>query len=147
MITGVWGGVEKVRPDERALRLLREMRESTGLSQRALAQQIGVSHTTISNIEDGEKATSLELLSRWAAACGSDLSQVFPEMTREHILLLISELPKPEFELVAKLAKLVQHLPQDYRSILEGMFDIQARELGITEGVIHDPDDGSTSPG
>lgn len=54
--------------------LVREMRESTGLSQQALAQRVGTTQSAIARLEDAEYAGhSLKMIERIAAACGVNL--------------------------------------------------------------------------
>lgn len=53
--------------------LLREMRVSAGLSQRALAERAGTSQPAIVRYERGAATPSLETLGRLAGACGRQL--------------------------------------------------------------------------
>lgn len=52
---------------------LRELRESAGLKQAELARQLGVNQSTVSFIENGRHAPSMDLLDKWLAACGATL--------------------------------------------------------------------------
>lgn len=56
-----------------ASRVLREARQSAGLSQRALAGRSGGSARSIAGIESGAREPSVLLLSRLLAACGQQL--------------------------------------------------------------------------
>ena len=47
---------------------LKEIREEVGLSQKALAEKLGVSHTNIYNYEVGRTEPSVEMLIKLAAA-------------------------------------------------------------------------------
>jgi len=61
--------------------MLRELRESSGLSQRALAKRSGVAHDTISQIERGERLARSSTAQKLAYALGKDpfLLRVSPE--------------------------------------------------------------------
>ncbi|WP_312458476.1 MULTISPECIES: XRE family transcriptional regulator [Proteiniclasticum] len=52
----------------------KELRLSRGLSQRGLAMKMGVSHSTISKIENGERSPKLELLMKYSDALKVDLT-------------------------------------------------------------------------
>ena len=54
--------------------LVREMRESAGLTQVELAKRIGTTQSVIARLEDAEyRGQSLSMLERIAAACGVTL--------------------------------------------------------------------------
>jgi HTH-type transcriptional repressor of puuD len=53
--------------------LLRQSRESAGLSQRKLARLSGLSNALISSIEKGDRTPSIESLERLAEAMGLSL--------------------------------------------------------------------------
>ncbi len=53
-----------------ASELVRQLRVNSGLSQRALAERAGTSHSTIAAYEAGKKCPSLATLARIAAAAG-----------------------------------------------------------------------------
>ena len=59
-------------------RKLRQARETQGLSQERLAQQLRVSRASIVNIEAGRQRAPLHLLWQFAEALGSDLSLLIP---------------------------------------------------------------------
>ena len=56
---------------------IRRMREETGLSQGALAVELGVSRQTINAIETGKYDPSLTLAVRLARHFGSTVEEVF----------------------------------------------------------------------
>jgi transcriptional regulator with XRE-family HTH domain len=59
---------------------IRDLRRSSGPSQRRLADELGMSHAVISRLETGESATTLETYARLFAVLGSRLSiKVYPE--------------------------------------------------------------------
>lgn len=49
---------------------LRELREAQGLTTTQLAEMCGMSHSTISKVENGKWSVSLDLLSKIAGALG-----------------------------------------------------------------------------
>jgi transcriptional regulator with XRE-family HTH domain len=55
---------------------LKQLRLDAGLSQRALADQLGVSVSTISMVEGGTRDTAVGTLEAWARACGARLDIV-----------------------------------------------------------------------
>jgi transcriptional regulator with XRE-family HTH domain len=59
-------------------RKLRQARETQGLSQERLAQQLGVSRASVVNIEAGRQRAPLHLLWQFAETLGSDLSLLIP---------------------------------------------------------------------
>lgn len=52
--------------------LLREMREQAGLTQRDLADKLGLSHTLVHNSERAERRVDIAEFIDWCAACGVD---------------------------------------------------------------------------
>jgi transcriptional regulator with XRE-family HTH domain len=69
---------------------LRALREAASLTQSALAQRLGGRHgSRISNIENGQRDVDLELIERWAGACGVEARVEFappradPELAAE----------------------------------------------------------------
>lgn len=76
-----------------ASKILREARQSAGLSQRALAGRSGVSARSIAGIESGARRPSVVLLNRVLAACGQQLDvqdlalggELACEHLREHL--------------------------------------------------------------
>lgn len=51
---------------------LRAMRESAGLTQRALAKKLGLSHTLVHNSETAERRVDVMEFADWCASCGVD---------------------------------------------------------------------------
>jgi ribosome-binding protein aMBF1 (putative translation factor) len=65
------GILEEARAEEDIARKIRELRESAGLSQRALAKLVGTSASAINRLEDADyEGHSLSMLRRIAAAVG-----------------------------------------------------------------------------
>ena len=58
---------------------LRDKREARGLSQAALASALGLARTSISNIERGDQAISLQHLYVAAAVLGTTVHELLPE--------------------------------------------------------------------
>ncbi|WP_045798143.1 helix-turn-helix transcriptional regulator [Streptococcus equinus] len=62
---------------------VKEYRTTLGLSQLALAKQIGIARQTVNLIENNKYNPSLELCIKLAKALGTDLNVLFGE-TRNH---------------------------------------------------------------
>ncbi|WP_423218296.1 helix-turn-helix transcriptional regulator [Streptococcus equinus] len=62
---------------------VKEYRTALGLSQLALAKQIGIARQTVNLIENNKYTPSLELYIKLAEALGTDLNVLFWE-TRNH---------------------------------------------------------------
>ena len=59
-------------------RRLRSAREGAGLSQQILAERVGLSRTSITNIERGRQHVALHMLFRLASALGKEPSDLLP---------------------------------------------------------------------
>jgi len=57
--------------------LLRSLRVTHGLSQNALAKQMGTSASQIAGVERGDNSPSLDTCERWAAAVGWEVVVAF----------------------------------------------------------------------
>jgi len=55
---------------------LRAVRERAGLSQRELADKLGVPHSWVAKVEAGERRIDVVELVWFAAACGDDASRI-----------------------------------------------------------------------
>jgi len=56
---------------------LRQMRESAKLTQRELAEKLGIQHTMIHNSETAERRVDVAEFADWAKACGFDPVEAF----------------------------------------------------------------------
>ena len=63
-------------------KLLRGLREAAGLTQRALAKKLLVTHMFIHKSETAERRVDVAEFMDWAAACGVDPSDAFAELRR-----------------------------------------------------------------
>lgn len=97
---------------------LREIRESAGLSQAALSQEIGVSPSTISNAESGRRQLSQTVLSAWLKACGQTTIVVPLGFGK-----LIKTLDGIEYDLLIRLAVLLPNLHEMRRQDLEALIE------------------------
>lgn len=98
---------------------IKQARHRMKLSQRELAEQVGVSHTTISNYERGEKKPGSEVLMNIADALGVDLSFFL----RAHRVVEIA----PAYRKLASLNK------GDERQLIERIRDWLERYLETEE--------------
>lgn len=60
-------------------RRLREVREAAHLSQDAVAKRVGLSRTSVTNIEIGRQHVALHMLYRFASAVGAQPSDLLPK--------------------------------------------------------------------
>lgn len=72
----------RVKICENTARLLRERRESLGLSMNEVARRTGLAQQTVSFIERGMRMPTLDTLLRIAAALDLDLWEVLREASR-----------------------------------------------------------------
>ena len=63
-------------------KLLRDLREAAGLSQRALAQKLNVTHMFVHKSEIGDRRVDVSEFMDWAVACGVDPGKAFDELRR-----------------------------------------------------------------
>jgi transcriptional regulator with XRE-family HTH domain len=62
--------------------MLREMRESAHLTQRELAEKLGINHTMVHNSETAERRVDVAEFIDWAAACGLEPMEAFREFLK-----------------------------------------------------------------
>ncbi len=70
-------GVVPARERAKAGYLMRLARESAGMTQRQLAKRLGCSQQAVAQAERWQSNPTVELMDRWARACGTDLSVSF----------------------------------------------------------------------
>jgi len=71
-------------PDYRALRVeLQKTRADSGLSQRDLAARLGVPHSWVAKVENGERRVDLVEFCWFVSACGEDPGTVFRKLLRQ----------------------------------------------------------------
>jgi transcriptional regulator with XRE-family HTH domain len=63
--------------------LLRELRETAGLTQRELARKLKMNHTMIHNSETAERRVDVAEFADWAVACGQDPAEAFSKYLRK----------------------------------------------------------------
>lgn len=67
----------QVRPEYRLVsKLLRELRDESGLSQRELADRLGVAQMTVYRMEAGIRRCDVLELFDWCRACGANPASV-----------------------------------------------------------------------
>ena len=62
--------------------ILRQLREDAGLTQRQLAEQLGVAQNTIHRMEIGSRRCDVLELIDWAKVCGASPRSVFERVLR-----------------------------------------------------------------
>ncbi|MEN0066147.1 MAG: helix-turn-helix transcriptional regulator [Myxococcota bacterium] len=103
-------------PDVRALHL-KAMREEAGLSQAALAKEIGVSRSLVGLVETGRSGMSVENLLAWVEVCNGDLEQVIP-YRGTGMASRIRRLPEDRQALLRELVELLGWIEQRFVRIL-----------------------------
>ena len=94
----------------RVAALVRDLRQSAGLSQRALAERAATSQPAVARYEQGQATPSWETLERLAEACGRRLllgSEVIPEAGDVELAERLLELePLERLRLLSRYAHL-----------------------------------------
>ena len=70
---------------------LRSVRKSANLTQEALAERVGLSRTSITNIERGRQHVSLHMLFSLAAAVGVEPAELLPQKEAVYRLEMIDQ--------------------------------------------------------
>lgn len=94
-------------------RLIRDSRKATGVSQGRLAASVGLSRTSITNIERGRQKILLHTLVDIAKALGVDLHSLLPTRGGGMSATLESHLPK---DVSPNLRKLISKMVQKHSS-------------------------------
>lgn len=86
-------------------KILRDIRKAAGLTQAALAAEVGGTQRRITNIERGTRRPSLELVEAWAAACGRRFVFDFPAdgETDTELMARVAAAPPELRRIVAEL--------------------------------------------
>lgn len=131
----IWIGVQDLRA------ALKAMREASGLSKSALGRKLGLSHTSISTVEQGDRSPKLGLVKRWAAACGKSTHLMFgrtgPKPRNAHLLVNAIELAHLSEDEIGSLSHLVVNLLNADADTHRWVFD-QVRALSDLLGIGQD---------
>ena len=100
--------------EERTRITLGRARNATGMSLAELAQKTGISASTLSRIESGERRVTIDSLERIADALGTTAAAVLADAAREERLLV----PTPAVKLSGGLTGIVLRVEDDGRSLL-----------------------------
>lgn len=124
-------------------RLVRIAREESGLTQRALASKIGVTHGAIAKYEDGTRGLSLEVLNSISKSTGKELGWFLSRagymaepapVTPREALNVLTELVDQHEKQQAKLVLLQGHARElagnDPTKWPPGLFELLADEAG-----------------
>ncbi len=112
--------------EERTRWALARVRHAKGLSLAELAATTGISASTLSRLEGGERRLTLDTLERIATALGTTATAVVADAAREDRLLL----PTPDADLGGGLTGVVLRVEEDGRSLLR--VTVPARRLART---------------
>jgi transcriptional regulator with XRE-family HTH domain len=100
---------------------VRHYRQAAGLTQKVLAQRVGVTIKTLSSIEGGHRSPALGLLEKCAAGLGIEPWQLLDVDQRAAVALDavqrsdMAGLPVDAREAVARIVTLLRKLPSDTR--------------------------------
>lgn len=61
------------------LKRIKELREAAGLSQEKLAAKAGLTHATVSDVENGKRNATLKTATKLAEALGVPLASILDE--------------------------------------------------------------------
>lgn len=99
---------------------LRQMREAAGLTQGELGARLGISKATVSRMENGTRRVQLEVVERWALACGFRLLVV--DGITDQLISDAAALADADAELAARLVALLPALTPELRRTLDAQF-------------------------
>lgn len=100
--------------EERTRVALGRARTAAGLSLAEVASETGISASTLSRIESGERRVTIEFLERIAGALNTTAAAVLADAAREDRLLV----PTPPVKLAGGLTGIVLRVEDDGRSLL-----------------------------
>ena len=100
--------------EERTRLTLARARTATGMSLAEVAEKTGISASTLSRIESGERRVTIDFLERIAKALGTTAAAVLADAAREDRLLV----PTPAVKLAGGLTGIVLRVEDDGRSLL-----------------------------
>lgn len=110
-------------------RALKGLREAAGLTQMVLSERLGVTQSTVSNVEGGRRLPSIELLDRWVEACAGTLqiTSTLPGML-DRVAGMIRRLDPEDAALVEKTAAALHRHPANTKTgtIIRGNLDYVA---------------------
>ena len=117
--------------EERTRVALGRARAATGMSLSELASRTGISTSTLSRLESGDRRVTIDALERIAEALGTTAAAVLADAAREERLLL----PTPPVELAGGLTGVVLRVEDDGRSLLR--VTVPARRVAHTHTAVH----------
>jgi transcriptional regulator with XRE-family HTH domain len=100
--------------EDRTRTTLGRARNATGLSLAEVADRTGISASTLSRIESGERRVTIDFLERIARALGTTAAAVLADAALEDRLLV----PTPAVKLAGGLTGVVLRVEDDGRSLL-----------------------------
>lgn len=114
----------------RTRQAVRAARQAAGLSLGELAAASGISASTLSRLESGERRVTIDALERIARALGTTVTALLAEAAREDRLLV----PTPGIRLAGGISGSVLRVEDDGRSLLR--LTVPARRR-LPEGAVH----------
>lgn len=97
-------------------RRLRQLRIRAGFTQRSLADLLEVHYTAVSHVEQDKRSPSLDLLEKWATACGAAVAIATPVESQLLAALLVDGVDP---DLLIRLARLLPGLSGDNQDTLK----------------------------
>lgn len=110
---------------------LRRALVSSGLTQAELAERLGYhGQAMISRTLSGEREIKIERIEQWVAACGYSLQIVPLEPAADDLEAAAAGLPERHRAVLARLAGVVERLPDGALASLEMLVDGWVRTYG-----------------
>lgn len=119
--------------DENYGSILTERRRRAGLTQRALADLIGIDQSTIASIEKDRRKPSLSVLQRWLEACGARIRIVGDEDELAALIVAASRLDGERRAILARFVEVLGALPVENA-------EREVRILAMRAGVVPMPE-------
>lgn len=114
---------------------LKKVREDAGLTQIELAEALGVTQSTISNVEVGRRQPSIDLLERWLDRCHGTLSILTAQLDAvDRAARLLRELDVADAELLATIVTALRRHPASTKKgvVIRGTLDFVASTAETT---------------
>lgn len=110
---------------------LKEIRSRAGLTQKGLAQSLGIGQTMISMIETGQSQTTIDILEKWVEACGAsiDIRRNEGDPHVDEIVETAERLSEQDRYRLVRLAQCLERAEGATRQMMIGQMDALANSM------------------